>query len=297
MSIVVWNKGEVALVINQDASRVPQHMKRLRLLARKYKLHLKMVEGPDFDYAVREALSDKHLKRLIVGGGDGSVNKAASLILRLKSKAELAVLPLGTANYYAKSLGIGKKLDRAFDVALGSKTQKRHVCKANNREFLIGVNVGTTSRMFSEVTDEEKQRIGKLAYFRGVFRVLRRTDPPDITVEVHGKKYTYRSTELVVLNQNIQDRIKLLPDISGTEPYFEIITYGIGKSKLSPLFAVSIFVLTFGRNQKYLKRIRATEARIKSRQDLPVAIDGDVLEHLPLHIQLLSTPVSFCTLE
>lgn len=281
------------LIVNQDAGKVPARLATLRKLAKQHGLKLNMCEGPDIGYEIREALKDRKIKRLIIGGGDGTITAASGIIQRKRKDVELAVLPLGTANYYAKSLGVGRNLDRAFTAALGDKTVKRHMCTANGRRFLIGVNVGHTSRMFAEVTDEEKERFGRIAYFRGIFRTLRKASAPDITIKANGEKKSYASTELVVLNQNIQERVKLLPDVEGSDPYFEIITYGLGKTKFSPLFAVVMYAISFGKNQRYLKRIKTTKAKITSKNSLPVAVDGDVLEKLPLKIELVKKPVTF----
>ena len=84
-----------------------------------------------------------------------------------------------------------------------------------------------------------------------------------------------------------------MPEVKGSEAYFEIITYGLGRNKLSPLFAVVIFALTLGHNQKYLKRIKATKATIRSNKPQPVAIDGDSLEQTPVDIELIQKPIKF----
>jgi diacylglycerol kinase family enzyme len=252
-----------------------------------------MSDGSDIDSVIRETLKNKKLKRLIIGGGDGTISLAASLVRRINPKVEIAVLPLGTANYYARSLGLQRSLTQAFNVATNGEVEQRHLCRVNKRDFLIGVNVGATSQMFSEVTDDDKKRFGKIAYFKGIFKVLLTVSPTDLTVKVNGKKNEFNSTELVVLNQYIDEPVKLTPEVKGTEPYFEIVTYGLGKSKLSPLFGVVIFAITFGKNQKYLKRIKATKAVISSRKQQPVAVDGDSLERLPLKIELIKKPVKF----
>jgi diacylglycerol kinase (ATP) len=284
---------EIQLIVNQDAGRVPAKMKLLSKLSKQYDLKLKMCDGPDLDSTIRDALKNRKLKRIIIGGGDGSVSLAASLVRRKRPNVEIAILPLGTANYYARSLGVTKNLTQAFEVATGNITEERHICSANKRDFLIGVNVGATSQMFSEVTDEDKKRYGKLAYFNGIFKVLFRASAPDLEVIVNGEKHVYTSTELVVLNQYMPESIHITPKVHGSEPYFEIITYGMGNSSLSPLFAVAMFVISFGRNQKYLKRIRATKAEIRSRKQQLVAIDGDSIEKLPLKIELVKKPVTF----
>lgn len=288
-----YKKDEIALLVNQDAKRVPAKMKLLHKLARENKLKLRLCDGSDLDYELRNILNNKKLKRLIIGGGDGTITKAASLILKKSPKVELAVLPLGTANYYGRSLGLRRNLSHSFHIALEDETEERHICKANNRNFLIGVNVGTASRMFDEVTDDDKKKFGKLAYLRGILRILLKLKQTDLTIKTNGKEITYKFTELVVLNQQIQEPVKLTPDVKGSDPYFEIITYGLGNSKLSPLLAIVIYILTFGRNQKYLKRLKSTEAIIESDSDLPVAIDGDSLESLPLKISMHKKPVVF----
>lgn len=290
---MAFSKTEIQLIVNQDSGRVPVKMKALSKLAKDHNLKLKMCDATDLDSTIREALKNRKLKRIIIGGGDGSVSLVASLVRRKKPGVEIAILPLGTANYYAKSLGVTKSLAQAFEVATGNKTEERHLCRANKRDFLIGVNVGATSLMFSEVTDEDKKRYRKLAYFRGLAKVIFRSSAPDLEVRANGKKYFYTSTELVVLNQYMPDPLHITPKVSGAKPYFEIITYGLGNNSLSPLFAVVIFALSLGRNQNYLKRIRATKAEIRSKRKQPVAIDGDSLEKLPLTIELIKQPVTF----
>lgn len=286
--------NQVALVVNQDAAKVVTRIRGLRKYSRQHKLKLQFCDGSDLDYKLRTTIQDKRLKRLIVGGGDGTVSLAASLIRKLNPKLELAVLPLGTANYYVRSLGLkGRSMQRALDVAMGTQTTKRYLCRVNSRDFLIGLNLGTASRMFAQVTDEDKQRYGRLAYFRGVVKVLLRLKNHDVTIQANGKTHSYVSTELVVLNQHIDEPIKLVPEVHGSDPYFEIITYGLGNNKLSPLYGISMFVLTLGRSQKYLKRIQTSKAIIKSKKPQPVAVDGDSIERTPLHVELHPKPITF----
>jgi diacylglycerol kinase (ATP) len=47
----------------------------------------------------------KKIDLVLVAGGDGSVSKVACRLVAMSSKVPLAVLPLGTANNFARSLG------------------------------------------------------------------------------------------------------------------------------------------------------------------------------------------------
>jgi diacylglycerol kinase family enzyme len=47
----------------------------------------------------------KEIDLVLVAGGDGTVSKVACRLVALKSKVPLSVLPLGTANNFARTLG------------------------------------------------------------------------------------------------------------------------------------------------------------------------------------------------
>src|SRR5438552_13522233 len=48
----------------------------------------------------------KKIDLVLVAGGDGTVSKAARRLVAMNSEVPLAVLPLGTANNFARSLGL-----------------------------------------------------------------------------------------------------------------------------------------------------------------------------------------------
>src|SRR5215510_9057024 len=55
--------------------------------------------------------------RIVIGGGDGTLSKALPLLLELNKP--LAVLPLGTANDFARTIGLPADPIEAADIALG----------------------------------------------------------------------------------------------------------------------------------------------------------------------------------
>ena len=98
---------------------------------------------------------------------------------------------------------------------------------------------------------------------------------------------------MLIINHSIEERIKVMPSVHSREPYFEIVTYGVKGTKFSALLGLIIFVITFGGNQKYLRRIQATEATITTKKTEVVSIDGDSLEWTPLEVKVIKKPVIF----
>ncbi|MDO8265948.1 MAG: diacylglycerol kinase family protein [Candidatus Saccharibacteria bacterium] len=287
-----WQKDEIVLVINQDSRRSLSKAKVLQKLAKSHHLRTVTCAGSDLDYTLRRELNNTNLKRLIIAGGDGSIALAASLISKLKKYVEIAVIPVGTANYYAKTLGI-KSIAGAFSIATNGQKDARYLCKANGRIFMMIADIGVTSRMLEQVTDIEKKRFGKLAYFWGIIRLFLSFQPMKVTIEANGETNTYATTEVMVVNQSLNERVPLQPKVDSREPYFEIVTFGVKHTKMSSFLAIIIFILTLGNNQKYLKRIKATEAVITTDREEVVSLDGDSLEATPLKIRLIKEPIYF----
>lgn len=109
-----------------------------------------------------DALLDQGFSRLIVGGGDGTISTvAARLALR---EVDLGVIPLGTANDFARTLGISSRLAEAAAVAAGSHVQQIDLGRANDAFFVNVASVGMSVSMISGLSHRLKQRLGASAY-------------------------------------------------------------------------------------------------------------------------------------
>jgi diacylglycerol kinase (ATP) len=285
-------KNEIALIINLDSRRSSLRMRTLRKLANKYHLNPILSKGVDLDHAIRSVMENKKLKRLIIAGGDGSVATAARLINEQKRIIELAIIPVGTANYYSKSLGV-KTLSKAFATAVYGSSEERHPCQANGRLFMIAADIGVSSKVLEEITNQSKKRFGKMAYVMGIVRLIFKANLMKVTIIANGQKVRFSTAELLVINHSIEERIKIMPSVHSREPYFEIVTYGIKNNKFSAIFALFVFVFSFGKNQKYLRKIKTTEATITTEKTEVVSIDGDSLERTPLSVKVINKPIHF----
>lgn len=95
----------------------------------------------------REALEDG-VELVIVGGGDGTVEPVASVLVG-HPRATLGVLPMGTFNNMARSLDIPKDLEAACQVILSGHTREIDVGRANGqRYFFEAAGVGLDAELF-----------------------------------------------------------------------------------------------------------------------------------------------------
>jgi diacylglycerol kinase family enzyme len=78
--------------------------------------------------------------RIVVGGGDGTI--AAGAAAAMQSGAELAVLPLGTRNHFARQLGLPLDLVEAARTAGGGIVQQVDLADAGGHVFINNASVG-----------------------------------------------------------------------------------------------------------------------------------------------------------
>lgn len=95
---------------------------------------------------------------VVAGGGDGTINAAASALLG--SGTTLGVLPLGTFNYFARDLGIPLDLEAAVDVLFTGRPRTVNVGEVNGRTFLNTSSIGLHSRMLAQ-GERVKARFGR----------------------------------------------------------------------------------------------------------------------------------------
>jgi YegS/Rv2252/BmrU family lipid kinase len=121
-----------------------------------------VMSRPERLRSVLEKSVNSGVRRILVGGGDGTVSCAVSHLLG--RDITLGVLPLGTGNDFARSLGIPDTVEAACDVIAQGYTARVDVGLANGRPFLNAASLGLATGIAKRLTKRLKQRAGKLAY-------------------------------------------------------------------------------------------------------------------------------------
>jgi YegS/Rv2252/BmrU family lipid kinase len=112
------------------------------------------------------ALLDEGIERLLVWGGDGTVRRCVDTIVAEEAKAEVGILPAGTANLLAHALDIPIELDGALRIALHGVARPLDVGIMNGEAFLVMAGTGFDALMIRDAEDGAKERFGKLSYIR-----------------------------------------------------------------------------------------------------------------------------------
>jgi len=123
---------------------------------------------------LREAIED-NISRLIIGGGDGSLNEMvdALALVPLEQRPELAILPLGTANDFATACHIPLYPLEALELAIRGKSHPIDIVKSNERHFINIATAGFGAAVTANTPPELKNFLGGGAYtISGVLQAI-----------------------------------------------------------------------------------------------------------------------------
>jgi lipid kinase YegS len=116
---------------------------------------------------VKEAL-DAGATRIVAGGGDGTINAVANALVgkgKKAPRADLGVLPLGTANDFANGLALPvNDLGRCLEIACTGKPKKIDVGQANGHNFINVTSGGFGAEITATTSVEMKKKLGGGAY-------------------------------------------------------------------------------------------------------------------------------------
>lgn len=107
---------------------------------------------------------------VVVGGGDGSLNAAASGLF--DTQLPLGVLPLGTANDFARTLGIPADPVAAARLIAAGQPRPVDLGEVNGHPFLNVASIGFSADLARALTAEAKKRFGVLGYAVVAARLL-----------------------------------------------------------------------------------------------------------------------------
>ena len=156
--------------------------------------------GEDAVAAIKKAAKAEGTGAIVVGGGDGTISAAAAIAA--ESGTTLGILPLGTMNFFARSLGVPAEMKAAAVALAKGEVAVVDIARVNGRPFVHTLSLGLHPKM---VEEREKlaysSRYGKiLGSVRAFVRVLRGPRRFFVSIETDGKTVVRRTAGVVVSN-------------------------------------------------------------------------------------------------
>lgn len=133
---------------------------------------------------------------IVAWGGDGLVQRCVDVLAA--SQVSLAIVPAGTANLFATSLGIPKDIEAAVAVALRGERCSFDVGRFNGERFIVMAGAGFDAAMIRDAGSGLKDRFGRIAYVWTGSENLR-SKPFRADIRVDGARWYKGKTSCVLL--------------------------------------------------------------------------------------------------
>lgn len=143
---------------------------------------------------------DSSYHHILGAGGDGTINQIINIMKKKNLDIPLAILPVGTANDFAKYIGMPADIGSACDKILAGKIQEIDLGKANDKYFINVFSFGLFTDVSHKTPTHLKNTIGKLAYYLNGIKELPSFKKLDI--KVTSDKFFYEGNALIFFTFN-----------------------------------------------------------------------------------------------
>ena len=198
---------EVVLVVNPHAGRAGRSLDRVRKMLRRAGLQVVeelTVKDVERLRELRRQANDGAAPVVVAAGGDGTVGAVANQLA--ESRLVMAVLPLGTSNDFARSLGIPVEISGAVELLTTGKVSTidlgRVVMPGRPPSYFVHAATAGINVSFARIATRAslRKRLGRLTYVASAVMALRHHEPFDATLSFDGRSQSVRLTHLSVLN-------------------------------------------------------------------------------------------------
>jgi YegS/Rv2252/BmrU family lipid kinase len=278
--------GIAALIVNAKSRRGQKAFAEARrlLLEAGFTLAIcKAVKNPArLEDEVKQAVA-ANVPIVIIGGGDGSISSSVDHFVG--SDSAFALLPLGTANSFARTLAIPLDVAGAVRVIAGGRTKRIDLGMIDGDYFANCAAIGISPLIAGSVPHGLKKWLGRPGYLAWGAIQMARYRPFGLTItDAGGKSWTMDALEVRIANGAFHGGAELVRTaVDDGEIVIQAIE-GTWRTRLLWSWGLSLIGPDHVRGT--LREFRGREFRIETDPPLPISIDGEVLAKTPVTARL-----------
>lgn len=231
---------------------------------------------------VREAVSNG-APMVIVGGGDGSLSGTVDELVG--KDCVFGVLPLGTANSFARTLGIPLDLDGAVQVIAQGRRRRIDLGMIDHDYFVNAASLGLSPMIGKTVPHKLKRYLGRIGYLIWAvkcsvgFRAFR------LMIDDGQAERRMWSTEVRILNGPYHGGVELSDraDVDSGEIVVQAVV-GRSHARLAWDWYAKFFKLRDRDAQT--EEFRGQSFRIETQPRQRISIDGEVVARTPATVKV-----------
>lgn len=238
-----------------------------------------------------EVVADAMAKQppmLIVGGGDGSLSCAVDALVG--TDTIFALLPLGTANSFARSLEIPLDLDGAIGVIAHGEARRIDLGMIDGDYYCNCAAIGLSTKIGGHIPPLLKKSLGRLGYLIWAAYQSMKFRSFKLIVTHDGVREEVDALEVRIANGSYHGGVELIDDADPQSG--EIVVQAVvGRSPAQLGWSWLTSYLRLRARKDTTVEYHAREIRIETIPPLKVSIDGEVLAKTPFTAKVAARAV------
>lgn len=215
---------------------------------------------------------------VIVGGGDGSLSCTVDDVVG--RDCVFALLPFGTANSFARTLGIPLDLDGAIQTIVDGRRRRIDLGVIDGDYFANCAAIGLSPMIGDSVPPRLKKYLGRIGYLLWAIWCLIRFRPFELIVEDGETVHRTPAVEVRVANGRFHGGVEIVEDtdVDDGEIVVQVVT---GRARWTLVWNWLATMLRLPARHATTTDFRGRRLRIVTRPPLDISIDGEVLARTP----------------
>ena len=236
---------------------------------------------------------------VIVAGGDGTLNEVVNGVARSRRQLRIGLVPLGTGNDFARTLGLPLSVEENIDVLRASKTRAIDIVRIRSGRDRYFVNVaagGFSGIVRRKITPEIKRSWGPLAYVRGAAAALPKLHSYNTRLVLDDRENLATNLYNVVIANGrfVAAGLPIAPEADPGDGFLDLVLIPKQNAAELALLAAKIILGSHISNRLIVVR-RAKKIAVRSRPGMWFNVDGEFVGKAPAEFQILPRALNFVT--
>lgn len=239
----------------------------------------------------------KGFKLIVAAGGDGTLNDVVNGVAASADKVRIGVLPLGTGNDFARSLGLPAQLDDCVELLRSGRSRAVDLVRVTSDRVRHFVNVsagGFSGVMNEKMTLDLKQKWGPLAYLRGAAAALSelRAYRTSIAFDNHQALSLELYNVVIANGRYVAGGTPIAPRAEIDDGWLDVILVPQLPVRQLAVIAAQIVLGTHTSNEAVIFE-RAKRVAVKSRPGMWFNVDGELVGNEPAVFEIVPRALRF----
>jgi diacylglycerol kinase (ATP) len=234
---------------------------------------------------------------IVAAGGDGTLNEVVNGIGENVKDVRVGLIPLGTGNDFARTIGVPADLDAAIDLVAAGGARRVDLVRVTSDEVRYFVNVSASG--FSGLVDEKltpamKKTWGPLAYLRSAAAALCELRAYRTTLAFDNtESLTLDLYNVVVANGRYVGAGTLIaPEASIDDGLLDVVLIPKRSAPELALLAAQVAMGTHLKSDAIVFR-RAAKLTVNSKPGMWFNVDGELVGNEPARFEILPRALRF----